>query len=95
VGDFWTELAQSLRTADRVLAGLGPERAPDPIPLWHDARTPPPEPGRYLVIARLDDGSYEVQRDRWRPIGWHGEGWGGGCCGDIQPGSVVAWAEEP
>lgn len=66
----------------------------DPIPLWHDAwRDPPPEFGRYLVIAQLDGGEYVVQRDCWseRMGGWDG----GISDGEPLPGSVVAWAEEP
>jgi hypothetical protein len=96
--DFWTELAQSLRTADRVLAGIGPERATEPIPLWHTIRRDPPRPDWYLVIARLDDGErageYVVQRDHWAPdpyVCWAGED----RFGRALPGSVVAWAEEP
>jgi hypothetical protein len=44
------------------------------------------------VIARLDDGAYEVQRDHWDALlAWHGED----RVGRALPGSVVAWAEEP
>lgn len=65
----------------------------DPCPIWHDASETPPEPGRYLVLAQLDGGEYVVQGDVWSaPMG----GWDGGISdGELLPGSVVAWAEEP
>lgn len=65
----------------------------DTIPVWHDARNPPPEPGWYLVIALVEDVDYVVQRDCWslRMCGWDG----GISVGEPLPGSVVAWAEEP
>lgn len=70
----------------------------DAIPLWHDDREPPPEPGWYLVIALLPGGGYVAQRDFFRrpsrlfPGTWD-RGWT--YAPDPLPGSVVAWAEEP
>lgn len=64
----------------------------DTIPVWHDARNLPPEPGWYLVIALVEDVDYVVQRDCWSVMcGWDG----GLSVGEPLPGSVVAWAEEP
>lgn len=56
--------------------------------------TRPTEPGRYAVLAQLDDGTLVEQVETWSMHGGPGGWWGDGRCGaEEQPGTVIAWRE--